>query len=154
LSDFAADAVNRWHSAGELLGRPSAAYRALRFQLRDQVAGGAEVGIAFQDDEPVVVLLHSERLTVARPAEPTSEDSPIEFESISLAAPSRVGLVVGEVQRPEGIFRRRTWTFGEPGPSATVLETRAHTSQLATEIGGEALVAEAAARLGFPGRQG
>jgi hypothetical protein len=153
VSDLSADAGDRWHSAAELFGRPSAAYRPLRIQLRDRISEEAELGIAFQKDEPVIVLLHADRITVARPAEPSSERSAIEFQSIPLGTPLRVGLVVGEAQMPEGIFRRRIWTLGDPGPTAIVLETRARVSSFAAEeIGGEALIVEAAARLGWPGK--
>jgi hypothetical protein len=155
MDDLAADAAQRWYDAAELFKRPSAAYRSLRTHLKGHISEEGEPAIAFQGGNPVVVLLHKDRFTIARPAEPASEQSPIQFDSIPLGMPIRVGLVVGEERIPEGFFRKRTWTLGDSGSTAIVLETRARTSRLAPEeIGGEALVAEAAARLGWPGREG
>jgi hypothetical protein len=154
VSELAAEAAQAWYDAAELFRRASTAYRPLRTQLKQLVSEAGEMGIAFQEGDPVVVLLHAERLTVARPTEPSSEHSPIEFESIGLATPARVCLTAGEAQMAEGFFRTRIWALGDPAAAPLVLETRSRTSRaLPEENAGEELVARAAIALGWPGRE-
>jgi hypothetical protein len=155
MPDLAAAASEGWYSAAEHFDRSTIASGRLRNRLRSWISDVAEFGIAFQQDDPVVVLTHIERLTVVKPVDPSSEHSLIDFESIPLAVPTRVRLLVGEIKVDAGVFRSMNWTFGDPGPAAFELETRALMSRFESEdFGGEELVAKAATRLGWPGKEG
>jgi hypothetical protein len=150
----AADAADSWHYAAEHFDRSTDAYGRLRSRMRAWISDEAEFGVAFVEDDPVVVFVHARRLTIVRPVDPSSEHSAIDFESVPLVEPTRTRLVVGEVKVPAGVFRSMDWTFGDPGPTAVRLEARARVSHFEPEdFGGDRLLLEVAKRLGWPGKE-
>ncbi len=152
MADVAARAAARWYEAAEEAALPTNAHTTLRKVLRWTLSEEAETAIAYNGELPVIAAIDGARLICARPEDlaAASSDAVVTLDSIPLDLPRRVLVSFGQKEYRWGWFMVRTWTLGEPGPAALVLETRTPSSQLqGGEFGGRALLEKAATRLGW-----
>ena len=152
MINLAARAADRWYEAAEEAGLPTDAQAALRNVLRWTLSEEAEIAIAYSDELPVIAAIDGARLICARPEDPaaSSSDAVVKLDSIPLDLPRRIMVSFSQKEYGWGWFMVRTWTLGEPGPTALILETRSPSSRLqGGDFGGRALLERVASRLGW-----
>jgi len=159
VDSLAARVSEEWLNAAEPLGVPTGAHSALRRSLGWTLSDDAIAGIAFQASLPSVVAIDGERLITARPQDLDADQSEmgIVLESISLAMPIRIGLLLFNRVLGERSFMVRKWSFGEPSICPIELETWTPLSpwrEVAYEFSGQTILEQAARRLGWPLRTG
>lgn len=151
MASSAARLSAQWYDAADEVGAPTTAHSALRVVLRWTLSEEADAGIAFQDDQPVVVVIDGSRLICVRPEDPAADslEAEITLDSISLEAPLRVGLMLTEQTHGNIAFLIRRWMIGEPGGSQFQVDTRSPLRQGQREDRGRQVVEKAVAMLGW-----
>jgi len=152
FSSVAGDVSAKWYDVADEMAVPTAAHSVLGRVLGWVLSDKAIVGVAFQNDQPVVVAIDGSRLICARPEDPNVQGSEavVILDSVPLDMQLRVGLVVAQQTHGNRPFLVRKWTIGEPSGSPFEVETWTPVSDWgASEYGGRQVIELAVATLGW-----
>lgn len=152
MASIATHAASLWYEAADELDTPTAAHSVLRRVLDWTLGEEAEVGIAYQNNEPVIVAMENSRLICVRPEDPAVSNSEaiVSLDSIPLDAALRVKLSISQQTHGRGTFMVKSWRIGGPDTDPVQVDTRTPISQLqGGEYGGRVVVEKAVTRLGW-----
>jgi hypothetical protein len=152
MSSIGTQAANQWLEAAEEDGGATEVYSALQRVLGWTLSDEAETGVAYRNDQPVVVAIEGLRLICVSPSNRAARgpEAQIAIDSIPLDVPLRVELIVCQITFGASSYLVKHWVIGSGGADPFVVDTRTPISAWrGGEHDGRAIVEKAVAKLGW-----